>query len=306
VNGGAALPTLVALVTLAGAAHAGAPASTLEEIAPGVHVRAGRPGVVFEAKDIANAGFVVGERCVAAVDAGGSIEEGRALERALRAITDLPVCYVILTHMHPDHVLGASVFARDGAKVVAHHKLARALAQRAATYLERAGAAAGAPVGPEALVGTDVAVEDTLELDLGGRTLRLDAQPTAHTDNDLTVYDATTRTLWLGDLVFVEHVPVLEGSVNGWLGVLDALAGTEAARAVPGHGPARMDWPAGAADTRRYLEALRADVRRAIADGDDLRSAQEGAGYTESERWRLFEAYHRRNVAAAYAELEWE
>jgi quinoprotein relay system zinc metallohydrolase 2 len=208
--------------------------------------------------------------------------------------------------MHPDHVLGASIFARAGAKVVAHHKLARALAQRAATYLGRAGAEAGAPVGPDALVAPDVAVEDALRLDLGGRTLLLEAQPTAHTDNDLTVYDDATRTLWLGDLAFVGHVPVLEGSVNGWLDALDALAGTAAARAVPGHGPASVAWPGGAGDTRRYLEALRADVRRAIAHGDDLRSAQEHAGYTESRHWQLFDAYHQRNVAAAYAELEWE
>jgi quinoprotein relay system zinc metallohydrolase 2 len=294
------------LLALAGAARAGTAPAAVEEIAPGVHVRAGRPGVVFEAPNVANASFVVGTRCVAVVDAGGSLDEGRALERALRAVTDLPVCYVVLTHMHPDHVLGASVFARAGAKVVAHRKLARALAQRAATYLERAGAEGGAPVGPDALVAPDVAVEDALRLDLGGRTLVLQAHPTAHTDNDLTVYDDATRTLWVGDLAFVGHVPVLEGSVNGWLDALGALAGTDAARAVPGHGPATVAWPDAAGDTRRYLETLRADVRRAIGDGDDLRTAQEGAGYTESRHWQLFDAYHRRNVAAAYAELEWE
>jgi hypothetical protein len=47
-------------------------------------------------------------------------------------------------------------------------------------------------------------------------------------------------------------------------------------------------------------------VRAAIAAGATLRSAQEGSGRAEAQRWRLFDEYHRRNVAAAYAELEWE
>jgi glyoxylase-like metal-dependent hydrolase (beta-lactamase superfamily II) len=62
------------------------------------------------------------------------------------------------------------------------------------------------------------------------------AWPTAHSDNDLTVLDEQTGTLFAGDLVFLTHVPVLNGSIRGWLTVIDELGAISAQRAVPGHG----------------------------------------------------------------------
>jgi quinoprotein relay system zinc metallohydrolase 2 len=288
----------------------GAPAqeasAAVQEIAPGVYVRAGQDAVVFEGENVANIGFIVGERCVAVIDSGGSENEARALQRAVQTLTERPVCYVIDTHDHPDHLLGNKVFADAGAQIVGHVKLASALAQRAATYLERASTQSGHTLDSADLVVPGITVSDTLDLDLGNRPLRLTAHRAAHTDNDLSVFDVQTRTLWLGDLAFVRHVPVLDGSINGWIDELRTLSGVAAERAVPGHGPASVPWPAGAADTLRYLTVLRDDLRRRIAAGESLRSAQETAGYTEAPRWQLFERYHARNVAAAYAELEWE
>ena len=40
--------------------------------------------------------------------------------------------------------------------------------------------------------------------------------------------------------------------------------------------------------------------------GDDLAEAQKTVAQGERERWRLFDDYHKRNVIAAYTELEWE
>jgi hypothetical protein len=67
-----------------------------------------------------------------------------------------------------------------------------------------------------------------------------------------------------------------------------------------------VSWLGAARDTERYLKALRDGVRAWIAEDGDLREAQERVGYTEQGRWRLFEAYHQRNVAAAFRGLEWE
>ena len=114
------------------------PAADVVRVASGVYVRPGHTAVVFEHDEIANIGFVVGNRCVAVVDTGGSVAEGHSLDCAIRNVTPLPVCYVINTHVHPDHLLGNLAFKRAGVVFVGHAKLPRALALRGDTYLARA------------------------------------------------------------------------------------------------------------------------------------------------------------------------
>jgi glyoxylase-like metal-dependent hydrolase (beta-lactamase superfamily II) len=167
-------------------------------------------------------------------------------------------------------------------------------------------------LGNDAFEGTRIIpptllVSDRVELDLGDCKLVVEAQPTAHTDNDVTVFDETTGTLFLGDLLFARHVPALDGSIRGWLTLIDKLsARSDVKLAVPGHGPASMEWPAALAPERRYLDKVAEDVRAMIKQGRTLPDALKSAGLSEKGAWELFKDYHARNVTAAFAELEWE
>ena len=279
------------------------------EVAPGVFVHQGRYEVQSPDNrgDMANAGFVVGSEAVAVIDTLGSAVAGEELREAIRQVTDKPIKYVINTHMHPDHVFGNAAFKADNPTFVGHYKLARGLATRADRYL----AVNKTMLGAKAFAGIEVilptlAVENALSLDLGGRTLKLEAQPTAHTDNDLIVTDSATNTLFLGDLLFSAHVPTLDGSIKGWLVLLDELRERSVARVVPGHGPHAMALPQALEPEQRYLAAIANDVRRLIEEGKTLEEATKTAGLSEREAWKLFDQYHVRNVSAAFAELEWE
>ncbi|UCC55158.1 MAG: quinoprotein relay system zinc metallohydrolase 2 [Gammaproteobacteria bacterium] len=276
------------------------------EIAAGIYMRPGKHAVVFDDEAVANIGFVVGKRCVAVIDTGGSNAEGQALRCAIRSVTRQPVCFVINTHVHPDHMLGNLAVREPGVFYIGHTNLARALALRGTVYLERAAQQAGRPLGPEHIILPDLSVDRQLRLDLGERVLELVAHPIAHTDNDLSIYDENTGTLWLSDLLFMEHIPVIDGSIKGWLKLLEALKDKPARRVVPGHGPVQAAWPDAAGDTQRYLSSLRDETQERIAEGDDLREAQKTVAYGERTRWQLFENYHKRNIIAAYTELEWE
>jgi quinoprotein relay system zinc metallohydrolase 2 len=279
------------------------------EIAPGVFSHKGHFALVSPANlgDISNNGFIVGRDGVAVIDTGGSEKVGADLHKAIRATTDRPIRYVINTHMHPDHVFGNAAFKDDGPEFVGHAKLARALAARSERYLavnkELLGVTAFAGI---AIIPPTRPVEDRLSLDLGGRTLEVEAQKTAHTDNDLVVRDSATQTLFLGDLLFSGHVPVIDGSIRGWLAFIDRAAAMPAARVVPGHGPPSMPWPAAIEPQKRYLERLAADVRALIKAGKTLSDATATAGRSEKDAWELFDEYHARNATTAFAELEWE
>jgi quinoprotein relay system zinc metallohydrolase 2 len=279
------------------------------EIAPGIFVHQGRYELQSPENrgDMANASFVVGSDGVAVIDTLGSAVAGRELRDAIRVVTDKPIRYVINTHMHPDHVFGNAAFKEDNPTFIGHYKLARGLGSRAERYLAINEEMLGAEAfqGIEVILPT-VGVEDSLSLDLGGRALQLKAQRTAHTDNDLTVTDTATDTLFLGDLLFSVHVPTLDGSIAGWLALLQELSRLTPARVVPGHGPHAMAMPEALSPEQRYLGAIATDVRKLIKDGKTLEDAIRTAGFSERDAWKLFDHYHVRNVTAAFAELEWE
>ena len=280
----------------------------VKEIAHGVYAHFGKHQLPDTKNhgEIANLGFIVGTKCVAVIDTGGNPKQGLALKQAVAQATKTPICYVINTHIHPDHIYGNRAFKAAGVKFVGHYKLARAMATRGHYYLDKADEQLGVKLNPEDLIPPDIEVKDSLKLDLGGRTLTLQAYPTAHTDNDLSVYDEKTDTMWLADLLFTEHIPTLDGSLKGWLSVIARLEKQKFRYVVGGHGDLVTDWSNSIQPEKHYLTLLQSEIRSAIKQGKYLEDAVKTVGISEKNNWQLFDEYHRKNVTTAFAELEWE
>ena len=280
----------------------------VKQVAPGIYVHFGVHELPNKSNHgaIANIGFIIGKRCVAVIDTGGNPQQGLALKKAITRITPLPVCYVINTHVHPDHIYGNKAFKQPGVQFVGHHKLARAMALRGAYYIDKAVDQIAVKLSKDDLVSPDLSIKKQLQLDLGDRIIELTAHATAHTDNDVSIYDAQTDTLWLSDLLFIEHIPVVDGSLKGWIKELEQLRKLKVKRVIPGHGPVVTDWPAGMQPEMDYLRMLLREIRQAIKKGVYMENAMNSVGYAAKRHWKLFDQFHKKNIATAYAELEWE
>lgn len=281
----------------------------LVQLGDGIYGFSGEHALMSKANAgaICNITVLVGEDAAAVVDSGGSVIEARKLIAAIGEITAKPIRYLINTHMHPDHVFGNAAFRDIGATITGHHNLPLALAGRAEIYIERFRSL----LGEETMRGVEIVpptklVDDKSEIDLGNRVLMLQAWKPAHTDNDLTVIDAKSQTLVAGDLVFVDHVPTLDGSLLGWVRQLEQLEAIKADKVIPGHGPVPSPWPSAVTAEKAYFNTLTKDIRKAIAEGEPLSEAITHAGQSERTRWQLFDEFNERNATAGFAELEWE
>jgi glyoxylase-like metal-dependent hydrolase (beta-lactamase superfamily II) len=300
---------LLALAALLAGAPAAPPTPLpVRRLAPGVYAVLGDTGRGSEGR--ANAGFVVTGDGVVAIDAQASPVDAERMLASIRAVTRRPVTWVILTHHHPDHHFGTIVFKRGGAQVMAHpdtHTLSAEGGEDAAL------ADWSRVVGIQNLLGFEyanvpdrpVTTADTLRV--GGTTIVVAHPGGAHTPGDLVVWLPAQRVLFAGDLLIEDGVSmVVDGNAGTMLRALDRLDRYAARVVVPGHGRIPPNPEPLVDSTRRYVTSLRADMRKAVADGVDMKRALSTLPPPDPERPVSLNSRRRRNAARVYVEMERE
>ena len=289
--------------------NAAAAALAVRQVAAGDFVHFGKVSLTTRTNrgDIANLGIVVGPDAVAIIDSGGGAKlDARCWLPSAQSPTDPSTTSSTRTNIQITS--SAMPRLRPGSRLQAittcRPSLPRTPISTCDPFAKSLGAAAIAEVR---IIVSTLLVDNEITFDLGGRRLRLTAwSPSAHTACDLTVLDETTGTLFAGDLVFLQHIPVVDGSAVGWLKVLPRLAALPAERVVPGHGGLVASWPQALDDERRYLGTLVSDARRLVAAGVPLARAVAVIGLAGRSRWRPFDEYNPRHAAATFSELEWK
>jgi quinoprotein relay system zinc metallohydrolase 2 len=280
----------------------------LAEISEGVFVHMGKHVSIEDSQhdDIANIGFIIGDKCVAVIDTGGSIHIGQKLLQSIRSITNKPVCYVINTHVHFDHILGNKVFESKETSFVGHHQLADAVEHNRTFFLEQFKNDLGLNPEESSIIGPSILVSKSMQLDLGGRLLTLIPYAISHSHNDLIIIDDKTKTLWAGDLIFRQRIPSLTGSLRGWLNTMDTLQQLDVEKVVPGHGATATTLKLAIEQQQSYLRRLLEDTRKAVAEGLFINDAMETIDKDNQSKLLLHEYQHASNVSKAFTELEWE
>jgi quinoprotein relay system zinc metallohydrolase 2 len=280
----------------------------VSEIASGIFVHQGSH-VDFDHPmhdDIANIGFIIGDECVAVIDTGGSVKTGKSLLSTVRKTTSKPICYVINTHIHFDHLLGNIAFQDTQVKFVGHQDLLDEVTANRAFFLQQFSTDLGKDATQDSIIGPSILVEETMQLDLGNRIIELTAYDSAHSHTDLSVYDEKTKSLWLSDLLFIDRIPALDGNLKNWLKLITEMKQSPAEQIIPGHGPVIINAASAFEDQERYLTTLLSQTRSKIEEGLFMEEIVDQVGSEEKQLWLLYDQHHKRNVTKAFSELEWE
>jgi glyoxylase-like metal-dependent hydrolase (beta-lactamase superfamily II) len=191
---------------------------------------------------VPNVGFVIGERGILVIDTGLGPRNGSAVLEVAKELGGSRALYLVTTHFHPEHDLGAQVFpesttlirSNDEAKDIAEFglQLAQVFARRSA-------------INAELLKDADfrkanVTFDRDYALDLGGVKVQLIAMGANHTRRgDTAIWVESDRVLFSGD-VAMRAQPAFASpysTIRQWLSSLDKLEALKPAVIVPSHGP---------------------------------------------------------------------
>lgn len=217
--------------------------------------------------NIVNTGFIVTDQGVLVIDTGPSRRYGEAMRRAIASVTDKPLLKVILTHHHPDHVLGNQAFS--DVPIAALAATTTLLAEQGDAMAENMYRIVG-----DWMRGTEVLLPSVnLEpgvLQVGGRQLQLLAFR-GHTGADLAVFDEQSGVLFAGDMLFYQRALTTPGTpgLDVWLADIERLQAVPWKQIVPGHGPLIRDAKP-LLQMRDYLQWLDELMRQAAEQGTEM------------------------------------
>lgn len=264
--------------------HKAAPPITLRQVAPDQHF-------LFDYAS-SNASFLVTDEGVLVVDTRQHVRDGEDLIARIRKVTDKPIKWVVNSHFHADHYLGNPAFKAAGATIVAHRDTAMLMQKMHAKEISRRGGffkSRGYDPKQVALVMPDVTFDHEMTIRLGGRDIRLIYLGPGQQIGDTFVLFPHNRAV---------HAPgafaqqswantVFTPSIEGWVGVLRKLAAMDVETVLPAHGDVakRADLEEGA----RFLTALDAGVRAAVAKGLSADATVAALPFEQYKDWRNYE-----------------
>lgn len=195
-------------------------AITAEKIADNIYIVKG---------GMANTGFVVGEKEVAAIDAEMMPDQAQKMIEEIKKITPKPLAKLILTHSDGDHVNGLAGFPR-GIEIISNATAKKEMEEA----FKAPNSQALQPYLPSRTF------TDKMDMEVAPERIQLLHFGPAHTSGDAVVFFPKQKVAFVGDLVFIGRDPLIHrikgGSSTGLIKTLENLLRLDAERYVPGHG----------------------------------------------------------------------
>jgi cyclase len=242
-----------------------------------------------------NSAFLVGDAGVLVIDTGQHPVDGRALLERIRSVTSKPVKWVINTHAHGDHFLGNPAFRDAGATIITHRDTAIMMKTHYQSEIGRRGAYfARFKLDPKelALVMPDVTFDSSMTISLGNRSAQLLYLGPGQNPGDTLVHIPHARALFVGGPFARRNWSntSFTPSVDGWIALLNRIAGFEVDLYLPGHGDVgtRQD----VLDEAKWLTDFQAGVKNALAQGMSKEDMVQKLHFREYKDMRNYPLIH--------------
>ncbi|MBI5275198.1 MAG: MBL fold metallo-hydrolase [Burkholderiales bacterium] len=238
----------------------------------------------YTAEGDPNSGVIIGERFIMVSDATATPAMARDLIARIRAVSDKPIKYVLLTHYHAVRVLGASAYAAEGAsEIIASQGTFELIVERGKedmrSEMERFPRLFRNAESIPGLTWPTLVVDGKLTVDLGGVRVQVWSPGPGHTRGDTIAWVEEEKTLFSGDLVeYNAGVYTGDAQLEEWPATLQSLRALQAEALVPGRGEAmkgNSQVNAALDYTQRWVETLYRCAKEAAAAGMDLKAAME-------------------------------
>ena len=217
-----------------------------------------------------NSAFLVTDAGVLVIDSGQHPADGRALLERIRKVTDKPVRWLINTHAHGDHYLGNRAFKDAGATIVAHRDTASMMKAHYQYEIGRRGAyfkRFNLDPSELSLVLPEVTYDSNMTITLGNRVAQVMYLGPGQNPGDTLVHFPHARALFVGGPFARRNWSntSFTPSVDGWIALLEKIAGFDVDIYLPGHGDVgnRQD----VLDEAKLLADFQAGVKKAMAQG---------------------------------------
>jgi len=276
------------------------------EVARGVFMLQGASGEVDETNlgRVGNAGFIVGDNGVVAIDTGTSYRHGTALLAAIERVTTKPIRLALVTHTRQEFLFGGQAYRERGIALHMHAKAAGLMAARCETCLKTLKRVLGeAEMAGTEMWKPDVEFDAAHAIDAIGRPVRVLHFGHSSGPGDVAVLDVETGVLFAGGLLDWRRIPdVQDCDLRAWKDALAELRKLKPRAIVPGHGPLA---PPDAIDaTERYLVQLEARVVELLKQGSALSEVPDRAALGAFADWDQYDTIHRRNASVVFVRLE--
>ena len=282
---------------------------SFDELGPGIYA--------YTAEGDPNSGIIVGDDSVMVIDAQATPAMADDVIARVAKVTDKPIKYVLLTHYHAVHVLGASAY-KDAA-ILASDDTRKLIVERGQQDMDseigRFPRLFRAVESIPGLTWPHLTFPDEISVWLGKREVRIMHIGRGHTAGDVVAVVPDANVVFSGDLVEYHSACYCgDAHFTDWPTTLENLAALKARALVPGRGAA-LKTPdmvkEGIALTSDFLSTLFGSAQDSVAKGLSLKQAFDAARKVMDPKFSDYAIYEHClpfNVSRAYDEargIDW-